>query len=77
MLIGTFEIKLIKLKDCLMTRPATSTFPSRNKKKTRLVVRSTSNYNHFGTGKAEVLNSLIMNITAKANDTNDILQTFR
>jgi len=24
-----------------------------------------------------VLNSLIMNITAKANDTNDILQTFR
>jgi len=29
------------------------------------------------TRKAEVLNSLIMNITAKANDTNDILQTFR
>jgi len=31
----------------------------------------------LGTRKAEVLNSLIMNITAKANDTNDILQTFR
>jgi len=30
----------------------------------------------FGTRKAEVLNSLIMNITTKANDTNDILQTF-
>jgi len=29
------------------------------------------------TRKAEVLNSLIMNITAKANDTKDILQTFR
>jgi len=25
----------------------------------------------------EVLNSLIINITAKANDTTDILQTFR
>jgi len=32
---------------------------------------------NFGTRKAEVLNSLIMNITAKANVTNDILQTFR
>jgi len=31
----------------------------------------------LGTRKAEVMNSLIMNITAKANDTNDILQTFR
>jgi len=31
----------------------------------------------FATRKAEVLNSLIMNITAKANDTNDIFQTFR
>jgi len=27
----------------------------------------------FGTRKAEMLNSLIMNITAKGNDTNDIL----
>jgi len=35
------------------------------------------NINNIGTRKAEVLNSLIMNITAKANDTNDILQTFR
>jgi len=32
---------------------------------------------YFGTRKAEVLNSLIINITAKANDTTDILQTFR
>jgi len=32
---------------------------------------------NFGTRKVEVLNSLIMNITAKDNDTNDILQTFR
>ena len=32
---------------------------------------------HFGTRKTEVLNSLIINITAKANDTTDILQTFR
>jgi len=31
----------------------------------------------FGTRKAEVLNSLIMKITAKENDTNDILQTLR
>jgi len=31
----------------------------------------------FGTRKAEVLNSLIMKITANENDTNDILQTFR
>jgi len=31
----------------------------------------------FGTRKAEVLNSLIINTTAKANDTTDILQTFR
>jgi len=31
----------------------------------------------FGTRKTEVLNSLIINITAKANDTTDILQTFR
>jgi len=31
----------------------------------------------FGTRKTEVLNSLIMNITAEANDINDILQTFR
>jgi len=30
-----------------------------------------------GTQKAEVLNSLIINTTAKANDTTDILQTFR
>ena len=30
-----------------------------------------------GTRKAEVLNSLIINTTAKANDTTDILQTFR
>jgi len=29
------------------------------------------------TRKAEVLNSLIINTTAKANDTTDILQTFR
>jgi len=34
-------------------------------------------FHYFGTRKAEVLNSLIMNIMAKANDTNDILQTFR
>jgi len=32
-------------------------------------------YYMLGTRKAEVLNSFIMNITAKANDTNDILQT--
>jgi len=32
---------------------------------------------NFGTRKAEVLNSLIINTTAKANDTTDILQTFR
>jgi len=32
---------------------------------------------YFGTRKAEVLNSLIINTTAKANDTTDILQTFR
>ena len=31
----------------------------------------------FGTRKTEVLNSLIINTTAKANDTTDILQTFR
>jgi len=31
----------------------------------------------FGARKAEVLNSLIINTTAKANDTADILQTFR
>jgi len=31
----------------------------------------------YGTRKAEVLNSLIINTTAKANDTTDILQTFR
>jgi len=31
----------------------------------------------FGTRKAEVLNSLIMNMTAKADDTNDILQMLR
>jgi len=31
----------------------------------------------FGTRKAEVLNSLIMKITAKENDTHDILQTLR
>jgi len=31
----------------------------------------------IGTRKAEVLNSLIINTTAKANDTTDILQTFR
>jgi len=31
----------------------------------------------IGTRKTEVLNSLITNITAKANDTTDILQTFR
>ena len=30
----------------------------------------------LGTRKAEVLNSLIMKITANENDTNDILQTF-
>jgi len=29
------------------------------------------------TRKAEVLNSLIMKITASENDTNDMLQTFR
>ena len=32
---------------------------------------------NIGTRKAEVLNSLIINTTAKANDTTDILQTFR
>jgi len=32
---------------------------------------------NFGTRKAEVLISLIINTTAKANDTTDILQTFR
>jgi len=32
---------------------------------------------NFGTPKAEVLNSLVMNITAKETDTNDILQTVR
>jgi len=32
---------------------------------------------YFGTRKVEVLNSLIINTTAKANDTTDILQTFR
>jgi len=31
----------------------------------------------IGTRKAEVLNSLIINTTAKPNDTTDILQTFR
>jgi len=31
----------------------------------------------IGTRKAEWLNSLIINTTAKANDTTDILQTFR
>jgi len=31
---------------------------------------------NFGTRKAEVLKSLIMKITAKENDINDILQTF-
>jgi len=31
----------------------------------------------FGARKAEVLNSLIMNITTNENDTNDILQMFR
>jgi len=30
-----------------------------------------------GTRKSEVLNSLIMKITANENDINDILQTFR
>jgi len=32
---------------------------------------------NFGTGKAKVLNSLIMKITANENDVNDILQTFQ
>jgi len=32
---------------------------------------------NFGTRKAEVLNSLIINTTAKANDTTDILQTIQ
>ena len=32
---------------------------------------------NFAARKAEVLNSLIINTTAKANDTTDILQTFR
>jgi len=36
-----------------------------------------STLGNFGTRKAEVLNSLIINTTAKANDTTDILQTFR
>ena len=31
----------------------------------------------INTRKTEVLNSLIINITAKANDRTDILQTFR
>jgi len=31
---------------------------------------------NFGTRKAEVLNSLIINTTAKANDTTDIFETF-
>ena len=35
------------------------------------------NATNFGTRKAEVLNSLIINTTDKANDTTDILQTFR
>ena len=39
-----------------------------------LVITSSEKY---GTRKAEVLNSLIINTTAKANDTTDILQTFR
>ena len=37
----------------------------------------THRFKYFGTRKAEVLNSLIINTTAKANDTTDILQTFR
>jgi len=40
-------------------------------------IKSLNAQTHFSTRKAEVLNSLAMNITAKANDTNDILQTFR
>jgi len=36
-----------------------------------------NDFRNFGTRKAEVLNSLIINTTAKANDTTDILQTFR
>jgi len=31
----------------------------------------------FGTREVEVLNSLMMKVTAKKNDTNDILKTFR
>jgi len=34
-------------------------------------------FGRFHTRKAEALNSLIINTTAKANDTTDILQTFR
>jgi len=41
------------------------------------LVYSKTIQSNFGTRKAEVLNSLIMNIMAKANDTNDKLQTFR
>jgi len=35
------------------------------------------NLTYFGRRKVEVLNSLILKIMAKENDTNDILQTFR
>jgi len=42
----------------------------------KLFSQSLSHIN-FGTRKTEVLNSLIINITAKTNDTTDILQTFR
>ena len=42
-----------------------------------LVFNPTKIHTSFGTRKAEVLNSLIINTTAKANDTTDILQTFR
>jgi len=43
----------------------------------KAVSKSTKQIYKFGTRKAEVLNSLIINTTAKANDTTDILQTFR
>jgi len=58
---------------CLVTNAPGSYDPPSTKKHCGTAVFSY----FFGTRKAEVLNSLIINTTAKANDTTDILQTFR
>jgi len=64
-------------KSCLSDAPKLFHYPGKTKFSPENLSIFTKKFNIFGTRKAEVLNSLIMNITAKANDTNDMLQTFR